>query len=127
MTKFLDESVGFSCGQGNGTYVLFEGDNTGLGGVETVVVLLDRAKKDGLWTTATTVSLYAGWFLVREGRGPASLSMSLRNSISGDQISGTGTSRAINPGIQQECADTLVATLNVAMGSKVTITLSNAR
>jgi hypothetical protein len=119
-TMFLDERVGYGCG--SSPYMDFTGDDTGLGGQETVNVFLGQSYLAGAWNNWTTVDVNAGWYLLPH-RGPASVSLSTL------QIFGNGTvvndnnliSFGIDPGVQSGCANKTVATANITSEGNVTI------
>jgi hypothetical protein len=119
-TLFLGRRVGFSCG--TSPYMNFTGDDTGLGGQETVNVFLGQAFRAGAWRNWTIVNVTAGWY-TSPHRGPASVSLSTL------QIFGNGTfvndnnliSFGIDPGVQTGCASKTVATVNITSEGNVTI------
>lgn len=103
-TSAFGESVGYACG-GSGTYVQWiGGDDTGLNGYEQVDVLVDKAKKDGLWTSSYNISCFAGWYQPAGGSGPANLVVEYKNKTK---------SKSISPGSQYSCASTAVGTVIV--------------
>lgn len=119
-TLFLGRRVGYACG--SSPYMNFTGDDTGLGGQETVKVFLGQAYRAGAWKNWTTVNVTAGWF-GSPHRGPASVSLSTL------QIFGNGTvvndnnliSFGVDPGVQSGCATKTVATANITSEGNVTI------
>lgn len=124
-TEFLDSVVGFGCGIGS-VYVTDPGDDTGAAGSETVIIDVIQARIDGFWSAQTAIQMRAGWFAPRGGSGPATLRVFLINKESGNEVEGFGISTVINPGIQNGCADTDVADLNISVeGSLVNITLNS--
>jgi von Willebrand factor type D domain len=72
-TFFLGSGVGYRCGSSS-PYLLFSGDNTEVGGIETVRVALGDSFESGDWVSTVSVNLRAGWF-VSESSGPASLTV----------------------------------------------------
>jgi von Willebrand factor type D domain len=116
-TFFLGAGVGFSCGAKR-PYMNFTGDDTGLGGKETVTIELGKAANDGNWTTSTFVDLNAGWYRPPD-RGPASISMFTRQDFpDGTKVNGNNlVSFVVDPGVQSGCASTKVAVARVTRAS----------
>ncbi|MCA9079117.1 MAG: hypothetical protein KDA58_01105 [Planctomycetaceae bacterium] len=110
-TRFLTGNVGYACPGGD--YLNWSGDDTSAGGTETVIVDLDTAFDNGQWTMTTSVDLYAGWYAPAGGSGPATLTVGLRNETTGEirEVS----SRAISPGRQSDCADTIVGIAQITV------------
>jgi hypothetical protein len=113
-TSFLGAGVGFGCGAGN-PYLQWGGDNTSTGGTEFTVVDLFKARQEGRYSTATTVTAHAGWFTPSEGAGPATLTVALRNKQTGllDAI----LAKTIEPGTQTSCAPTQVGVIDVTVST----------
>lgn len=123
-TEFADEKVGFQCGPLITEYMTFSGDDTTLGGSETVEIRLSAAREDGVWEDSVSVVFNAGWF-EPPNRGPASLRMVLRPQGTESEIPNSGLSLPISPGVQDGCSTNLVATLSVDVAADgVTLTLS---
>lgn len=112
-TRFLDGIVGFRCSP-SGQFMTFSGDNTGTGGSETIVVRVNAARAQGLWTSSTNVTANAGWY--RRAQGPATLRVFLRENDTLSEVSGSGLSSVVSPGVQSNCASTLVGTVNIDVG-----------
>lgn len=108
-TVFLEEQVGWSCG-GSGTYLAWLAggsgvqDDTTLNGYERVDARVDLARTNGQWTSSVNIELYAGWYSPVGGSGPALVIVS---------YNGDTQQKAINPGTQDECANTHVGTITV--------------
>lgn len=108
-TTFLDESVGWSCGD-SGTYVAWlaggdgDQDDTGLDGFERVDVRVDLARTHGQWTSSVNIELFAGWYAPAGGSGNATVSVT---------YNGDTQTKTITPGSQSTCADTPVGTITV--------------
>lgn len=106
-THFLGAKAGFACGVG--PHLNWSGDDTTAGGTETVIVDLDAAFDAGQWDDQVNSALHAGWYIPAEGSGPATLTVGLRNQLTGEikEV----TTRAISPGAQNGCATTSVGTV----------------
>ena len=103
-TQAFGESVGWECGD-SGTYVQWiTGDITYLNSFEQVDVRVDQAKSDGLWSSSYNIECYAGWYIPAGGSGSANLIVEYKNKTK---------SKVINPGSQDSCASTSVATVTV--------------
>ena len=105
-TEAFGETVGFDC-ENIEVYVKWiGGDNTGFNGSEQVDVLVDTARTDGLWTSSYNILCNAGWYTFADppGSGPANLIV---------QYKGVTKNKSINPGAQDNCAATAVATVTV--------------
>lgn len=125
-TTFAGQTVGFGCEAFVTQYLnQSSGDDTSRGGTETVIIGLDEARLAGEWSTETKVVFNAGWFL-REA-GPASLTMSLLNGTSMNEIPGTGLSTVIIPGSQSGCSTTVVAELSISLDDEVNLRLTVPR
>ena len=123
-TAFAGEVVGFSCSGAIRNYVTFTSDDdTSSGGIETVVVEIDRAREDGVWDENTEISFSAGWYSSRGGSGPATLRMGLRDSETKQEIVGTGLALPINPGRQFGCSSTVVGLLRISVAERVVLRL----
>jgi len=127
-TEFLGSTVGYDCGY-ESTYINFSGDNTDLGGSETVIVLLGKFYDETNYTRGTEniINLNAGWYTGNNGTGPALVSIYVeQNDASNDKIwRSTTLTTAINPGYQDSCASTKVATVTVVDdGQNVTFILT---
>jgi len=103
-TKFLGKTVGY---RGSGSpYMSFSGDDTSYGGIETIVVNLDKAFRDGGWNDQTIVDAVAGWYIPAQGSGPALLTVGMKRKSDG-QVKNS-VQKTINPGSQSGLATTLV-------------------
>jgi hypothetical protein len=103
-TKFLSKTVGY---RGSGSpYMSFSGDDTSYGGVETIVVDLYKAFRDGGWNDQTIVDAVAGWYVPAQGSGPALLTVGMKRKSDG-QVKNS-SQKTINPGSQSGLATTLV-------------------
>jgi hypothetical protein len=103
-TKFLGKTVGY---RGSGSpYMSFSGDDTSYGGIETIVVDLYKAHRDGGWNDQTIVDAVAGWYIPAGGSGPALLTVGLKRKSDG-QVKNS-VQKTINPGSQSGLAATLV-------------------
>jgi len=127
-TEFLGSTVGYDCGYVS-RYFNFSGDNTDLGGSETVIVLLGKFYDETNYTRGTEniINLNAGWYTGKNGTGPALVSIYVeQNDASNDKIwRSTTLTTAINPGYQNSCASTKVATVTVVDdGQNVTFILT---
>ena len=112
---FFDSAVGFLCGY-SGPYMAWSGDDIGYGGLETVRVNLALAHERGFFSTATKVSLRAGWFTTAGGSGPATVAVSFIKK--GAQQKTCTKIKTIAPGSQSDCASAIVGTVHVtASGS----------
>lgn len=122
-TEFLGRSVWFSCGSGT-TYLRFSGDNTNLGGSETVNALIGQAWTDGLWSEETRIELHAGWFGAGRNDGPALVTINAESLVDGALVTTPSLSIVIDPGSQSNCATTDVGEVIVVdNGDTVTIEL----
>ena len=103
-TKFLGKTVGY---RGSGSpYMSFSGDDTSYVGIETIVVDLYKAHRDGGWNDQTIVDAVAGWYIPAGGSGPALLTVGLKRKSDG-QVKNS-VQKTINPGSQSGLAATLV-------------------
>lgn len=110
-TRFINETGGHLCSP-FGEYVNFFGNVETRAGNEFSIVRIGKAEKDGVWTRQTRVEFYAG---VRgDEPHPASLRISLLDVTTRETIEGSTVLESIAPGTATGCADTLVATLNIA-------------
>jgi hypothetical protein len=118
-TLFLGRRVGFACG--TSPYMNFTGDDTGLGGQESVDVFLGKAFKAGGWRNWTIVNVTAGWYGTRH-RGPASVSLSTLQILSNGIVVNDNNliSFGIDPGVQNGCANKTVATANITVAESAT-------
>lgn len=125
-TQFESTKVGYQC-PNIAKYTTWESrDNTNAGGRETVVVQLDKARQDGVWSSNTMIKFFAGWYTKSKGEGPATLRMVLRDSTSKFEVPRTDLSQAIDPGQQSNCSETLVAYLQVSVGNTVSLKLQKS-
>lgn len=103
-TKFLGKTVGY---RGSGSpYMSFSGDDTSYGGIETIVVDLYKAHRDGGWNDQTIVDAIAGWYIPARGSGPALLTVGMKRKSDG--LVKNSVQKTINPGSQSGLATTLV-------------------
>jgi len=108
-TTAFGESVGWSCGD-SGPYVSWlaggngNTDDTSENGFERVDVRVDKAWSNGLWTSSYNIECHAGWFKPAGGSGSATLEVTYR---------GKTKMLGIQPGEQDGCASTSVATITV--------------
>ena len=103
-TQAFGETVGWDCENVEIYVKWIGGDNTGLNGSERVDVLVDDARKDGLWTSSYNIICNAGWYAPAEGSGPANLIVKYKSKTK---------NKSISPGAQETCAATEVATITV--------------
>jgi hypothetical protein len=122
-TFFLGSSVGYGC-DGESPYMSFTGDDTGLGGKETVTVALGQSFKETQWANETSVVLNAGWFQPPH-RGPASIAISIRYDFTnGTRLDGGLVSFVVDPGVQSGCSSTEVAVARISSsGSRGRVTI----
>ncbi len=109
-TAFLDVTVGWSWNS-SGEYLDWSGDDTSAGGSEQVVVDLNSAFDDGMWSGTTTVSMMAGWYSPAEGYGPATLTVALKNINTGELVN--TVQKTISPGEQSSAATTPVGSVEI--------------
>lgn len=131
--EFLGHRVGYSCDAadtiGQSQVIMFGGDTIGAAGTETTLVFLDNSRKLGLWTDATqaNVILRAGWHSSRPANDvPVVLVVVLQDSQTKEELIGTTMTLAVTPGVQDNCAEKMVASLDVKIDDKVTITLNRS-
>jgi hypothetical protein len=109
-TTAFGESVGWACGGGFGLYVLWlaggngNTDDTSENGFERVDVRVDKARSSGLWTSSYNIECHAGWYKPSGGSGSATLEVIYK---------GKTKTLGIQPGEQDSCASTSVATITV--------------
>lgn len=116
-TNFLDLSVGYSCGASS-AFLEFSGDDTSVGGTETVRVRLGDSYRDESWSESTVVEMHAGWF-GSTNRGPASVTVyTERVGVDGSVATGSAVSFAYQPGFQTGCAATDVGVVNVDVNNE---------
>jgi hypothetical protein len=120
-TFFLGSGVGYSCGSSS-PYLQFSGDDTSTGGTETIIVLVGQAREAREWSNSTQLSLRAGWFSPSQGSGPATVSVfaSRRYGAESTFMSTEAVALVIDPGSQNECAQTEVGEVVVDVGPSVT-------
>ncbi len=109
-TAFLGVTVGWSWNS-SGEYLDWSGDDISAGGSEQVVVDLNSAFDDGMWSGTTTVSMMAGWYIPHDGYGPATLTVALRNINTGE-LENT-VQKTISPGEQSSAATTPVGSVEI--------------
>ena len=101
-TKFLSCTVGYHwlslC-----PYMTWNGDDTG-SGPETAYVDLESAFNNGMWTGSTSISLYADWYSLSDGSGPATVTVSY---LGDTQV------KTISPNTSSVGATTLVGNVSV--------------
>lgn len=128
-TEFLLDVAGYLCfGIGDGGFVKFLGDNAAENGVERSLVFLDRARKLGFWKDTARVSFKAGWHKVRPRAGidPVSLTVVLQESATKKVVPNTRMSVAIDPGLQNGCAEKEVAFMDIKVTDVASLTLNRA-
>jgi hypothetical protein len=116
-TVFLGSTVGYLCG-GSVPYIFFSGDDTKIGGKETVKVRLGISFNEGQWVDEVFVDLNAGWFGSND-RGPASVTAYTERDLGGGTpvVGNNAVSFVIDPGFQSGCASTKVGVAKVLIGT----------
>jgi len=84
--------------------MIWSGDDTRAGGKETVQVLLSTARQDGIFFSHVTVGLRAVWWQPAGGSGPATLTVSLVNKVTGQKVS--SQQQTILPPVGMYCSAT---------------------
>ncbi|MEZ0299622.1 MAG: hypothetical protein ACAI35_24470 [Candidatus Methylacidiphilales bacterium] len=113
-TTYNGEKVGWSCGDGS-IYMTWQVDNTSGGGPEYVTVDLAKAKKNGVWTSSTSISCASGWHRPEGDDRPiggATLHVRYR---------GQDKYKSLSPGKKSGCATGAVRTITVTSTGTFTI------
>lgn len=117
-TGFLNDLAGRGCGD-SGQFMVYSGDNRGAAGNETVIVDIEAARLQNLWTDFTSIAARAIWFNTAD-QGPATMRLFLRDKQSGNIIQGSDLSMAIQPGTGNGCAATPIGFVFITRGAQNT-------
>lgn len=104
---WLGNTVGYGCGANKADFMTWSQDDTSATGSETYNIDLKGSLAANAWNGSTEVQFGAGWWLVRESRGPAKIRVSLQTQ-DGSDVPGTVLETDVNPGTQSGCADEVI-------------------